>query len=126
MQEIGGDGLLIDDPLTHKAITEVTDGLAPAVQQRGLRNLITHARRFARIPIPMKSIYAAAVMNPNPNLHNHLGYAESFIKAAESLGYKLCCSTNRLRQVGHQTHQVYGAIHNFSSKPLPRPLATNG
>jgi hypothetical protein len=26
----------------------VTDGLAPALQQRVLRNLITHARRFAR------------------------------------------------------------------------------
>jgi hypothetical protein len=37
----------------------------------------------------MKSFYAAAVMNPNPNRHNHVGYAESFIKAAESLGHKL-------------------------------------
>jgi hypothetical protein len=75
----------------------------------------------AMASIPMKSFYAAAVMNSNPNRHNHLGYAERFIKAAESLGYKLCCSTNRLCQVGHQTHQVYGAIHNFSSKPLSRP-----
>jgi hypothetical protein len=50
MQEIGGDGFLSHDPLTRKAITEVTDGLAPALlQQRVLRNLITHARRFARI-----------------------------------------------------------------------------
>jgi hypothetical protein len=58
---------------------------------------------------------------PHPNRHNHLGYAESFIKAAESLGYKLCCSTNRLCQVGHRTHQVYGAIHNFPSKPSHAP-----
>jgi FMN-dependent oxidoreductase (nitrilotriacetate monooxygenase family) len=36
MQEVGGDGFLIHDPLTRKAITEVTDGLAPALQQRGL------------------------------------------------------------------------------------------
>jgi alkanesulfonate monooxygenase SsuD/methylene tetrahydromethanopterin reductase-like flavin-dependent oxidoreductase (luciferase family) len=36
MQEVGGDGFLVHDPLTRKAITEVTDGLAPALQQRGL------------------------------------------------------------------------------------------
>jgi FMN-dependent oxidoreductase (nitrilotriacetate monooxygenase family) len=36
MQEVGGDGFLIHDPLTRKAITEVTDGLAPALKQRGL------------------------------------------------------------------------------------------
>ena len=36
MQEIGGDGFLIHDPLTRKAITEIADGLAPALKRRGL------------------------------------------------------------------------------------------
>jgi alkanesulfonate monooxygenase SsuD/methylene tetrahydromethanopterin reductase-like flavin-dependent oxidoreductase (luciferase family) len=36
MTEIGGDGFLIHDPLTRKTITEITDGLAPALKQRGL------------------------------------------------------------------------------------------
>ena len=36
MQEVGGDGFLIHDPLTRKAITEITDGLAPALKRRGL------------------------------------------------------------------------------------------
>ena len=36
MQEIGGDGLLVTDPLTRRAISEVTDGLAPALKRRGL------------------------------------------------------------------------------------------
>ena len=36
MQEIGCDGLLVTDPLTRRAISEVTDGLAPALKRRGL------------------------------------------------------------------------------------------
>jgi FMN-dependent oxidoreductase (nitrilotriacetate monooxygenase family) len=36
MQEIGGDGFLIQDPLTRRAIAEVTDGLAPALKRRGM------------------------------------------------------------------------------------------
>ncbi len=36
MEEIGGDGFLIQDPLTRKAIVEITDGLVPALQRRGL------------------------------------------------------------------------------------------
>jgi alkanesulfonate monooxygenase SsuD/methylene tetrahydromethanopterin reductase-like flavin-dependent oxidoreductase (luciferase family) len=36
MQEVGGDGFLIHDPLTRKAITEIADGLAPALKRRGL------------------------------------------------------------------------------------------
>jgi alkanesulfonate monooxygenase SsuD/methylene tetrahydromethanopterin reductase-like flavin-dependent oxidoreductase (luciferase family) len=36
MEEIGGDGLLIQDPLTRKAIIEITDGLVPTLQRRGL------------------------------------------------------------------------------------------
>ena len=32
MEEIGGDGFLIQDPLTRKAIVEITDGLVPALQ----------------------------------------------------------------------------------------------
>jgi FMN-dependent oxidoreductase (nitrilotriacetate monooxygenase family) len=36
MQEIGGDGFLVTDPLTRRAISEITDGLAPALKRRGL------------------------------------------------------------------------------------------
>ncbi len=36
MQEVGGDGFLIHDPLTRRMIAEVTDGLAPALKRRGL------------------------------------------------------------------------------------------
>lgn len=36
MEEIGGDGFLIQDPLTRKAVVEITDGLVPALQRRGL------------------------------------------------------------------------------------------
>jgi FMN-dependent oxidoreductase (nitrilotriacetate monooxygenase family) len=36
MQEIGGDGFLIQDPLTRKTISEITDGLAPALKRRGV------------------------------------------------------------------------------------------
>jgi FMN-dependent oxidoreductase (nitrilotriacetate monooxygenase family) len=36
MEEIGGDGFLIQDPLTRKAIVEITDDLVPALQRRGL------------------------------------------------------------------------------------------
>jgi alkanesulfonate monooxygenase SsuD/methylene tetrahydromethanopterin reductase-like flavin-dependent oxidoreductase (luciferase family) len=43
MQEVGGDGFLVQDPLTRKAISEVTDGLAPALKRRGLtRPAYTH------------------------------------------------------------------------------------
>jgi alkanesulfonate monooxygenase SsuD/methylene tetrahydromethanopterin reductase-like flavin-dependent oxidoreductase (luciferase family) len=39
MEEIGGDGFLITSPsmrLSRRYITEVTDGLIPALQRRGL------------------------------------------------------------------------------------------
>jgi len=36
MEEVGGDGFLIQDPLTRKAVVEITDGLAPALKRRGL------------------------------------------------------------------------------------------
>jgi FMN-dependent oxidoreductase (nitrilotriacetate monooxygenase family) len=36
MQDIGGDGILIQDPLTRKTIVEITDGLVPALKRRGL------------------------------------------------------------------------------------------
>ena len=36
MREVGGDGFLIHDPLTRKTISEITDGLAPALKRRGL------------------------------------------------------------------------------------------
>ena len=35
MQEIGGDGFLFTEALSRRNITEVTDGLIPALQQRG-------------------------------------------------------------------------------------------
>jgi long-chain alkane monooxygenase len=44
MEEIGGDGFLIQDPLTRKAIVEITDDLVPALQRRGLtRTAYNHA-----------------------------------------------------------------------------------
>jgi alkanesulfonate monooxygenase SsuD/methylene tetrahydromethanopterin reductase-like flavin-dependent oxidoreductase (luciferase family) len=37
MQEVGGDGFLIALPnVSRKSVVEVTDGLVPALQQRGL------------------------------------------------------------------------------------------
>ncbi len=36
MEEIGGDGILIQDTLTRRKIVEVTDGLVPALKRRGL------------------------------------------------------------------------------------------
>ena len=35
-QEIGGDGFLFSDYITRKKITEIADGLAPALKRRGL------------------------------------------------------------------------------------------
>ncbi|WP_428487742.1 NtaA/DmoA family FMN-dependent monooxygenase [Rhodopila sp.] len=44
MQEIGGDGILIQDPLTRKTIVEITDGVVPALKRRGLtRSAYSHA-----------------------------------------------------------------------------------
>ena len=47
MQEVGGDGFLLVLPdVSRKTVVEVTDGLVPALQQRGLvRRGYTH-RRF--------------------------------------------------------------------------------
>ena len=37
MQEVGGDGFLIALPnVSRKSVAEITDGLVPALQQRGL------------------------------------------------------------------------------------------
>jgi alkanesulfonate monooxygenase SsuD/methylene tetrahydromethanopterin reductase-like flavin-dependent oxidoreductase (luciferase family) len=36
MEEVGGDGFLLSLPPTRKVITEVCDGLAPALRRRGL------------------------------------------------------------------------------------------
>jgi FMN-dependent oxidoreductase (nitrilotriacetate monooxygenase family) len=36
MDEVGGDGFLIRDPVTRKNITEICDGLAPQLRKRGL------------------------------------------------------------------------------------------
>jgi FMN-dependent oxidoreductase (nitrilotriacetate monooxygenase family) len=36
MEEIGGDGYLFQDPLTRRNVVEITDGLLPALQRRGL------------------------------------------------------------------------------------------
>jgi FMN-dependent oxidoreductase (nitrilotriacetate monooxygenase family) len=46
MHEVGGDGFLItrsNNELTHRYVTEITDGLVPALQHRGLvRSSYTH------------------------------------------------------------------------------------
>jgi len=36
MEEVGGDGFLFTTHTNRRAITEVTDGLAPALRRRGL------------------------------------------------------------------------------------------
>jgi alkanesulfonate monooxygenase SsuD/methylene tetrahydromethanopterin reductase-like flavin-dependent oxidoreductase (luciferase family) len=37
MQEVGGDGFLFTlDQMTRRSLSEVTDGLVPALQRRGL------------------------------------------------------------------------------------------
>jgi FMN-dependent oxidoreductase (nitrilotriacetate monooxygenase family) len=36
MEEVGGDGFLISAPVTRKNITEIADGLAPALRRKGL------------------------------------------------------------------------------------------
>ncbi|MEX5637616.1 NtaA/DmoA family FMN-dependent monooxygenase [Parafrankia sp. FMc2] len=36
MEEVGGDGFLIQQPMFRRAISEITDGLAPALRRRGL------------------------------------------------------------------------------------------
>jgi alkanesulfonate monooxygenase SsuD/methylene tetrahydromethanopterin reductase-like flavin-dependent oxidoreductase (luciferase family) len=42
---VGGDGFLISLPLTRRNLSEVTDGLAPALRRRGLiRDDYTHTR----------------------------------------------------------------------------------
>ncbi len=35
MAEIGGDGFLFTEPLSRRTVTEITDGLVPALQRRG-------------------------------------------------------------------------------------------
>jgi FMN-dependent oxidoreductase (nitrilotriacetate monooxygenase family) len=43
IEEIGGDGFMITEGLTRRTIGEITDGLAPALQRRGLmRTAFTH------------------------------------------------------------------------------------
>jgi alkanesulfonate monooxygenase SsuD/methylene tetrahydromethanopterin reductase-like flavin-dependent oxidoreductase (luciferase family) len=46
MQEIGGDGFLVHDPLTRRAISEITDGLVPALRRRGLMRAAYSRKRF--------------------------------------------------------------------------------
>ena len=36
MEEVGGDGFMITGPLTRRYLAEIADGLAPALQRRGL------------------------------------------------------------------------------------------
>jgi hypothetical protein len=36
MEEIGDDGYLVTEAITRRAISEITDGLAPALRRRGL------------------------------------------------------------------------------------------
>jgi alkanesulfonate monooxygenase SsuD/methylene tetrahydromethanopterin reductase-like flavin-dependent oxidoreductase (luciferase family) len=43
MDYVGGDGFLIASSVTRRAITEIADGLAPALRRRGLiRSSYTH------------------------------------------------------------------------------------
>jgi hypothetical protein len=46
MQEVGGDGfLLVLGNVSRKTVVEITDGLVPALQQRGLvRRAYGHAQ----------------------------------------------------------------------------------
>ena len=44
-EEVGGDGFMVTGPLTRRYLTEITDGLAPALQRRGLMRIAyAHAR----------------------------------------------------------------------------------
>jgi FMN-dependent oxidoreductase (nitrilotriacetate monooxygenase family) len=45
MKEVGGDGFLVINPVTRRTVSEITDGLAPALQKR---RLIRPAYRTAR------------------------------------------------------------------------------
>ena len=43
MAEIGGDGFLFTEPLSRRNVTEVTDGLVPALQRRSqVRRVYAH------------------------------------------------------------------------------------
>ncbi|MFO1084167.1 MAG: NtaA/DmoA family FMN-dependent monooxygenase [Reyranellaceae bacterium] len=43
MQEVGGDGFVFTGPLTRRYVAEITDGVVPALQRRGLvRSAYTH------------------------------------------------------------------------------------
>ena len=46
MDEVGGDGFLLMNPVTRRTIAEVTDGLAPALARRGLCRSAYSAERF--------------------------------------------------------------------------------
>jgi alkanesulfonate monooxygenase SsuD/methylene tetrahydromethanopterin reductase-like flavin-dependent oxidoreductase (luciferase family) len=44
MEEVGGDGFMFSPPLTRRVVAEITDGLVPALQRRGLvREAYGHA-----------------------------------------------------------------------------------
>ncbi|MBT2519895.1 hypothetical protein [Arthrobacter sp. ISL-28] len=36
MEQIGGDGFLINGPLSRVYVSQITDGLVPALQRKGL------------------------------------------------------------------------------------------
>ena len=46
MQEVGGDGFLVQDPLTRKAISEVTDVLAPVLKRLGVTRAAYSHKHF--------------------------------------------------------------------------------
>ncbi len=46
MQDVGGDGILFQDPLTRKTVVEITDGLIPALKKRGLTRPAYQHRHF--------------------------------------------------------------------------------
>ena len=44
MEEVGGDGFMFSGPLSRRYVAEITDGLVPALQKRGLvRTAYAHA-----------------------------------------------------------------------------------
>jgi FMN-dependent oxidoreductase (nitrilotriacetate monooxygenase family) len=46
MAEVGGDGFLIINPVTRRTVSEITEGLAPALQKRGLTRRAYRTARF--------------------------------------------------------------------------------
>ena len=50
MEEVGGDGFIFTGNLTRRYIAEITDGLVPALQRRGVVRAAYAAPAFPRQP----------------------------------------------------------------------------